>query len=557
LSRGRKLVNGLLLVLLGIVLACAVAEIGLRLLRRAVPIPYAEDPNPWAKYVGWARGPYLLRWYESKDTLVLLRYNSKGLRDVEHSYEKPPGVYRILVLGDSFAEAKEVELEQSFPRLLEEMLNQVAGKDGPRFEVINGGVAAWGTDQELLLYIYEASRYNPDLVLLDFTPNDVVNSYAPLESALQREAEGKVYKPYFVLEDGGLSLRNFPYVDPYEPSPATLDGFLYHHSVAYRVFAGAWGDMTEKIGDDLSENGIEEESERQDEPLPDDPTMYPYESQSRPEMEAAWRLMAALLGRLRAEAESRGAKLAVVANSTLFAVHPQARERFVKKYPELEGESLDWEKPYRQLAAILDGQGTPYLLLNTPFVNHAAHTGELLHFLKDGHYSPAGHRLAAHMICDWLVAGRQVPVAEGVDRCPPLPTDGIEMQKRLDARLNDDLELLGYDLEQPAAGQLELVLYWKALRDVQSDLVIAVRLVDERGEEADYWLGRPVQSSYPTVGWREGEWVRDPWQLTARGDIPAGEYELEVELYDAATESSAGKVRLPAPVRIGALSSGQ
>lgn len=39
-----------------------------------------------------------------------VRINSKGLRDVEHSYEKPTGVFRILVLGGLMAAGLEVTL---------------------------------------------------------------------------------------------------------------------------------------------------------------------------------------------------------------------------------------------------------------------------------------------------------------------------------------------------------------------------------------------------------------------------------------------------------------
>ena len=52
-----------------------------------------------------------------------MQINREGLRDVEHQYAKPPGVFRILVLGDSFVEAMHVPLESTFPRRLEERLN--------------------------------------------------------------------------------------------------------------------------------------------------------------------------------------------------------------------------------------------------------------------------------------------------------------------------------------------------------------------------------------------------------------------------------------------------
>lgn len=62
------------------------------------------------------------------------RFNSHGFRDYERTYEKPDGVFRILILGDSYVEALQVALADSFPVLLESYLNRLPG-DHPRFEV--------------------------------------------------------------------------------------------------------------------------------------------------------------------------------------------------------------------------------------------------------------------------------------------------------------------------------------------------------------------------------------------------------------------------------------
>jgi len=63
-----------------------------------------------------------------------IKINSKGLRDIEHLYEKPDNIIRILILGDSYAAALEIPLEKTFPRLLEGLLNE---QSDYHFEVIN------------------------------------------------------------------------------------------------------------------------------------------------------------------------------------------------------------------------------------------------------------------------------------------------------------------------------------------------------------------------------------------------------------------------------------
>jgi hypothetical protein len=105
--------------------------------------------------------------------------------------------------------------------------------------------------------------------------------------------------------------------------------------------------------------------------------------------------------------------------------------------------------------------------------------------------------------------------------------------------INDDLALAGYNLE-PAkvapGANMWATLYWQAQRDVSHDYVILLRLLDQEGQEAAYWLGRPVRSGYPTTAWRAGQIVQDPWLLTIPAQVKPGFYRLEVAVFDAATE---------------------
>jgi lysophospholipase L1-like esterase len=92
--------------------------------------------------------------------------NSLGFRDREHAVAKPPGVYRIVVLGDSIAAGLHVERNQDiFPPILEQLL----GARGLRAEVINLAVSGYNTQQEVEMLREKGLRYNPDLVLVAYT----------------------------------------------------------------------------------------------------------------------------------------------------------------------------------------------------------------------------------------------------------------------------------------------------------------------------------------------------------------------------------------------------
>lgn len=97
------------------------------------------------------------------------RSNSLGYRDREHSVEKPPGTYRIAVLGDSIAAGYRIErTEDAFPALLEAMLRA----RGLPVEVLSFGVTGYNTAQEVETLRARALRFDPDLVLLAYCHND-------------------------------------------------------------------------------------------------------------------------------------------------------------------------------------------------------------------------------------------------------------------------------------------------------------------------------------------------------------------------------------------------
>ena len=83
--------------------------------------------------VGWRLIPNARKLYRNEAQPYFVKVNSKGLRDSEHSYEKPPGVYRIVAIGDSFVfGAGGVEPANRFADTLAKSANNL--------EVINMGV---------------------------------------------------------------------------------------------------------------------------------------------------------------------------------------------------------------------------------------------------------------------------------------------------------------------------------------------------------------------------------------------------------------------------------
>jgi len=95
--------------------------------------------------------------------------NGEGFRDREHAVAKPPGAFRIVVLGDSIAAGLTVErFEDIFPPRLERLLQQ----RGLPAEVISLAVSGYNTQQEVETFKERGLRFRPDLVLVAYSLND-------------------------------------------------------------------------------------------------------------------------------------------------------------------------------------------------------------------------------------------------------------------------------------------------------------------------------------------------------------------------------------------------
>ncbi|MDP8230013.1 MAG: SGNH/GDSL hydrolase family protein [Candidatus Gorgyraea atricola] len=97
--------------------------------------------------------------------------NSHGYNDCEHTYKKPEGVFRIIVIGDSIAEGLYVEREQSFAKILEKLLND--NLDSRKVEVIILARSGYSISQELTIFKEKAFLYNPDLIIWSYCLNDI------------------------------------------------------------------------------------------------------------------------------------------------------------------------------------------------------------------------------------------------------------------------------------------------------------------------------------------------------------------------------------------------
>jgi hypothetical protein len=107
--------------------------------------------------------------YFDQDNSLTIQLNNHGHRGPDFEVPKPPGIYRVLVLGDSFTLGEGVRLEHTFVHRLQDL---VRDRVSATIEVLNIGVSAWSTNTETIYLEKRALGFEPDLVVLVFVPND-------------------------------------------------------------------------------------------------------------------------------------------------------------------------------------------------------------------------------------------------------------------------------------------------------------------------------------------------------------------------------------------------
>jgi lysophospholipase L1-like esterase len=111
--------------------------------------------------------------HKSGDGTWQFKINGQGMRaNRDYRYEKPAGVRRVVVIGDSFAIGYEVNVEQTFAMVLERELE----KRHPHIEVLNAGVSGYSTAEAALYLERELIKYDPDVVVSSFYENDFADN---------------------------------------------------------------------------------------------------------------------------------------------------------------------------------------------------------------------------------------------------------------------------------------------------------------------------------------------------------------------------------------------
>ncbi len=123
-----------------------------------------------------ARGQRLAPNYTGWFAGVPVHINRLELRDPrDYDLAKRPNTFRILVLGDSVTFGHGSVYEHTYPYLLEQRLQ--AWRPDVDWQVWNAAVPGYNTSQELAHLEQVGPRFAPDLVVVGFFENDVIDNH--------------------------------------------------------------------------------------------------------------------------------------------------------------------------------------------------------------------------------------------------------------------------------------------------------------------------------------------------------------------------------------------
>jgi hypothetical protein len=133
--------------------------------------PFAESGIiiPVPGYRRWQMLPSVdTRWNGTT-----FRTNRLGLRSPEVSTDKPPGTYRIVVIGSSNTMGHGVDDGDVYPRPLESWLDAAVAATGRRVEVVNLATCGAPPSLRLLQIRDDVAAFRPDWVICDASVLDV------------------------------------------------------------------------------------------------------------------------------------------------------------------------------------------------------------------------------------------------------------------------------------------------------------------------------------------------------------------------------------------------
>ncbi len=393
--RLRAMAANLALAVFSIALVLGTAEVVLRVLARQTRGGKEQrERNRYTEYdpvLGWRKTPGAAVVYDRREYHVEFRVNGQGLRGPDRPYTKPPGVARVLALGDSFVEAFMVEDAQTVTARLEADL----AARGCRVEVINGGTVGYSTDQEYLFYRDEGRKYAPDVVVVFVYQNDI--PYLAIGEYLGYP------KPQLDFSTDPPTVANEP-VPRYE-APALAEGAAPEPvpSFVLEFVKNALERTSARTYNRLARAGLWEPLRQ----LPINDEIQLFHVPELGHLRPAWSAFTWTLETLNEAVAAAGGRLMVAYVPGRMEVNPRTWELTEARYG-LDPSAYDAKAVASRVRYITGRLAIPSIDLTKPLA-HADGALTPTYFQTDSHWNARGQEIAGKAISDYLAQSSLVP----------------------------------------------------------------------------------------------------------------------------------------------------
>ena len=158
------------ILMLSIILTLVIVELGLVIIH---PIPFSIEANMQFEkdpFTGYRLKPGSSSYFQQR---IPARVNANRHRDDLVSIEKTDGVFRILVIGDSFTVGANVAQDNTYSEVLQTLL---AGDNATLLKLLMPEVGGWTPFQYAQYYEHYGWEFSPDLIPTGyFVGNDTYN----------------------------------------------------------------------------------------------------------------------------------------------------------------------------------------------------------------------------------------------------------------------------------------------------------------------------------------------------------------------------------------------
>lgn len=344
----------ILLVICAVILGLIICESFLRIFIPSTTLKFYQNPIIGSALKPNQSGIFVTQTNEYITDVVV---NSHGWPDIEHPYDKPENVYRILILGDSFVENWQVPLEQRFFR-------QLQNKLGDKYEIIALGRGNTGTYHQSLILKNYGLKYKPDLVIHMFlTANDIKNNSPVLHPEIYNIKESSKLKNYLKQSRIVELLLTFRQKYRENKQNSQID-----YPIDYHI----------------------------------------YDQNYTKNYQTAWETTQKLILDTKKITEDSKAKYLLVTLANNEQVNAKVLSEIYKKYPKAKKANLDLEKPDK-LIANLANEEKINLFQMLPFYKEYAknNSNTPTYFFYDGHWTKEGTDLAAKLLFDQIISQNQ------------------------------------------------------------------------------------------------------------------------------------------------------